>query len=264
MVITGGDGFIGTNFIERHGGISYDLVNGQDVRDFDQLCQYLSGQDVLIHLAASPGVPQSIDDPGNDFSHNVIGTWRALEAARQTGIQRVIFASSGSVQNARSPYAAGKASGEAYMMAYRESYGMSTLSLRFSNVYGPYSEDKTSVVASMIKSPEIIVKGDGYQTRDFIHVFDVVDAIASCVDSDYTGVLNIATGIQTSINQVAYSIAKKMKKEVRHDAPSKGDVRSNPVDITRAKCNLGWEPEIGLWDGLDNTVDWFKEYKYAS
>jgi len=259
MVITGGDGFIGTNFIERYGGVSYDILNGDDIRSLEDLCDSVMGHECIIHLAASPGVPQSIDDPIHDFSHGAFGTINVLEAARRTGVGRVIYASSGSVNKITSPYAAGKAGGEAYMAAYKEAFDIRTLSLRFSNVYGPHSENKTSVVTSMIKSPEIVVNGDGYQTRDFIHVYDVVDAIDLAIDSDITGVLNVATGIQTSINQVAYSIAKKAGKRVAHNPPSKGDVRSNPVDITRTMQNLGWEPKIGLWDGLDQTVEWFND-----
>jgi UDP-glucose 4-epimerase len=263
MVVTGGEGFIGRNVLEILEGESSDLKSGQDIRNLGDLCDSFVGSETVIHLAASPGVPQSIENPQNDFEHNVIGTWNVLEAARQTGIQRVIFASSGSVKTCKSPYAAGKASGEAFMKAYLESYDIQTLSLRFSNVYGPFSEHKTSVVANMLKGEVIDVKGSGYQTRDFIHVWDVADAIEACIDSDVTGVLNIASGVQTSINQIAYAIAKRTGKEVIHSAPSKGDVRSNEVSITRTKQNINWHPRVDLWEGLDRLIDGHIELEIA-
>jgi len=257
-IITGDKGFIGSRLRHIHGGMGYDLKAGQDIRNYIQLNDAIKGMDVVVHLAASPGVVQSINAPLMDFDHNVHGTINVLEAARQNKVRRVVLISSAAADDPKNPYGAAKGCMEAYAKAYSECYGMNILCLRFSNVYGPGSVDKDSCVALFCKQAlhgDICVEG-GQQERDFIHIDDVVNGIIAAAYSDIVGVINICSGKQYSIKHVADRIADKMQSKVRIATPRAGDHTPPP----RSPAVVGeWHPIIELESGLDETIKYFED-----
>jgi UDP-glucose 4-epimerase len=213
---------------------------------------------------------------------NILGTLNALEAARAAGVRRFVFASSGAALGEQepplherlpprplSPYGASKLAGEAYCSAYARCFAIEAVALRFANAYGPLSDHKTSVIAKLIgealdgKPWEI--HGDGGQTRDFIHVEDVAQAIrlAASVEAIGGEVFQIATGVETTIADLA---AKLRSRLLRHGQqapgivpapPRTGDVRRSVYDTAKAQTRLGWRAQIGLDEGLERTVSWF-------
>jgi len=253
------------------GVLSMDLIIG-DIRDQDVVSQAVKGVDAVVHLAAHTSVVESLENPKEDWDVNVNGTLNILEACRRNGVSKFIFASSNAavgeqthpidysrVPQPLSPYGASKLAGEAFCSAYYHSFGLKTVSLRFANCYGPYSEHKPSIIPRLLKwakeEKPFIIYGDGNQTRDFIHVDDVCQAICLAlmanIDS-YGSVFQIGTGIETSINNLAESIRQIAgnRSEIIHEPEKKGEVKRNFSDITKARTMLGFEPKIKLGEGL--------------
>ncbi len=213
---------------------------------------------------------------------NVIGTFNMLEAARRKHVKKFIFGSSGAtigeveppiheekVPRPVSPYGASKLAGEAYCSAYFRTFGIKTVSLRFGNVYGPLSKHKNSVVAKFFKqafSGETLeIYGDGNQTRDFIYIDDLIQAIILSVKSDVGGkVFQIATYKETTVNEIANKIKNIMENKIGkkvsivHGQSRLGDVKRNYSDISKAKRILGFSPEFDLDKGLRNTFEYFR------
>lgn len=298
VLVTGGSGFIGKNLVNtlissRRRVTVYDLVQfpqldrydqGEvasalgDILDLDRLVDQMRGHDSVVHLAAQTGVPNSVKDPLADCRINVIGTLNVLEAARRSGIKRVVFASSSAPLGRQtppatedkaplpvSPYGASKLAGEGYCLAYHGSFGLETVVLRFSNVYGPEAGHKESVVAKFIKEiiagRSITIDGDGQQTRDFIFTGDLCRAIVCALETTNTGeIYQIASGVETSISSLASSITEISGRnvEVITGETRVGDVRRNYSEISKAKNMLGWSPEIHLQQGLETTWNWFQ------
>jgi len=258
-----------------------ELVAG-DIGDAGLVERVTAGMDVIVHLAANTGVGPSVADPRFDCVTNVIGTLNCLEACRRTGVRRFVFASSGAPvgeceppiheelpAHPVSPYGASKLAGEAYCSAYWRSFGIETVALRFGNCYGPLSSHKSSVVAKFIRealagqSWEIF--GDGRQTRDFIYVGDIVDAIVRSGTTDGIGgeVFQIATNAETTVLELSAKLSDALARHgvaaagTQHGAARVGDVRRNYSDTRKAQRMLGWRPEVGLDEGLDRTVTWF-------
>ena len=198
-----------------------------DVRDAEFANLAVAGMDVVVHLAANTGVAPSVADPYYDCTTNVLGTLNYLEACRHHGVKRFVFASSGAPvgecepplheelpAHPVSPYGASKLAGEAYCSAYKHSYGIDTVALRFGNCYGPLSNHKNSVVAKFIRDAlgglSWEIYGDGRQTRDFIYVEDVVSAIINAATKDGVGgeVFQIATGSETTVSELAQLLAE--------------------------------------------------------
>lgn len=259
-----------------------ELVVG-DILDAPLLAQAARGADIVVHLAASTGVQPSIDNPRADCQANVIGTLNALEAARAADATRFVFASSGAPLGAAeppvherlaprpmSPYGASKLAGEGYCSAYAHAFGLATVALRFGNVYGPRSTHKGSVVAKFIRramaGQDLEIFGDGGQTRDFIHVEDLVRAVLAAASAADVGgeVFQIASHRETSVGELAEMLAPILAAagygpaRVRHAAPLKGEMRRSVADTTKARERLGWDARIPLADGLAATVAWFK------
>lgn len=264
-----------------------ELVVG-DVRNEETCLKCCKGVDIIVHLAANPGVALSVENPKTDMEANVLGTFNMLEAARKNNVRRFIFASSGApvgeveppiheekVPKPVSPYGASKLAGEAYCSAYYRSFGIKTISLRFGNVYGPRSTHKNSVIAKFIKNAllgkPLEVYGDGNQTRDFIFIDDLIRAIILSVNSDIGGeIFQIATCSETTVNNIADKIKRSIERqtdktvEVIYGSPRAGDVKRNYSDISKAKKMLGFEPRVNLTEGLKVTFDWFissEEYR---
>lgn len=258
-----------------------ELIVG-DILNFDICLKASTGIDIIVHLAANTGVAPSVDNPRQDMESNIIGIFNMLEAARERDVSHFIFASSGApvgeieppiteekAPRPVSPYGASKLAGEGYCSAYYRTYGIKTVSLRFSNVYGPLSGHKNSVVARFFKQAldgePLEIYGDGRQTRDFIYIEDLIRAIILASVTVHGGeVFQIATNRETTINEIAEMIRDIVNPvtgkalQVSHTAQRRGDVLRNYADISKAERVLGYSPKMGLTEGLQLTFDYFR------
>jgi UDP-glucose 4-epimerase len=268
-----------------------ELIVG-DIRDIETCLQVCEGINIVVHLAANTGVTLSVNDPRQDMEVNVTGTFNMLEASRYKRVDKFIFASSGAplgeveppidekkAPRPVSPYGASKLAGEAYCSAYYKTYGLRTVALRFGNVYGPRSKHKNSVVAKFIKralaGKPLEIYGNGEQTRDFIYIKDLIQAILLAatysplkmrpreVDSPWGEVFQIATYRETQVIEIAEKIKNLIEGEtgrtvdVVYKKPRVGDVKRNVSNITRAQNILGYKPNFDLEEGLKYTFDYF-------
>jgi len=265
-----------------------ELVVG-DIRDAELAGRVTAGMDIVVHLAANTGVGPSVADPRLDCITNVIGTFNYLDACRRNGVPRLVFASSGApigeceppiheelAPHPVSPYGASKLAGEAYCSAYKRSFGIDTVALRFGNCYGPLSKHKGSVVAKFIREALAgqpwEIYGDGRQTRDFIFVEDIAEAIIRSATVEGIGgeVFQIATSAETTVLELATKLEDVLRRNgiapigVRHGDMRVGDVKRNFSDTRKAKRMLGWSARVGLDEGLDRTVKWFLSRDHAA
>jgi len=301
VLVTGGAGFIGVNLgrllaaagartiaydsfvtgrVSDAEAAGYDDIVAGDIRDADALASAARGVDAIVHLAARTGVVDSVEDPRGDAEVNVMGTLNALLAARDGGAGAFVFASSGAplgsveppgheglAPRPLSPYGASKLAGEGLCSAFSGSYGISATALRFTNVYGPFSYHKGSVVALCLKRimdrEPLVVYGDGEQTRDFLYVDDLCAAVVAAIVQRPTGGLyQLGTGTETSVNQLMVLLAELMADagvEVVHEPERPGEIRRAFSDISRAKTDLGYAPDTPLVQGLRTTADWFRQ-----
>ncbi len=263
-----------------------DLLLG-DIRDKAVVNRGVQGIDAVVHLAAHTGIIKSLENPAEHFDINVAGTVNVLEACRHNSVGKFIFASSNAAVGQQvppvdelklpkpiSPYGAAKLTGEALCSAYYQSYGIKAAALRFAGCYGPYSEHKTSVVISFMKlvkeGKQITIYGDGNQTRDFIQVEDVCQAIYFCLAKPETGkvpqdcwgeVFQVATGVETTINGLVDLIGTVTGRAVVkvHQPERKGEIRRNYSDISRAGAVLGFKPVVTLQQGLRDLSEWLNQ-----
>ena len=258
-----------------------ELVVG-DVLDEELALRITENIDVIVHLAANTGVAPSVKNPRLDCYTNIIGIFNYLEAARINKIPRFIFASSGAPlgevdppiheelnPHPVSPNGASKLAGEGYCSAYSRSFGIDTVVLRFGNVYGPGSIHKSSIVAKFISQAiagdTLVIFGDGMQTRDFIYIDDLIDALISSANLENIGgeVFQIASGMETTIKEMTHNLINAMKKAgVKNirviNAESRiGDVKRNYSDTSKAKIRLNWQPKVNQNEGLLKTVEYF-------
>ena len=254
----------------------------EDICDSDAMIRCFAGADHVVHLAANTGVAPSVENPRFDCMTNVIGILNCLEAARLHNVDKFVFASSGAPigeqeppQNERmparpaSPYGASKLAGEGYCSAYFHCFGINTVGLRFGNVYGPGSAKKESVVAKFIKralnNQPLEIFGDGSQTRDFIYLQDLLDAIlASLTKNDIGGELfQIASAKEVTVSEVvdhlkrAFEMRNLLLPEIMYSEARVGDVKRNYSDTRKARDQLGWRAKTPLSDGVINTLDYF-------
>jgi UDP-glucose 4-epimerase len=264
-------------------GNKVNLIQG-DVRDIEVCLKAVEGADVVFHEAAQINPVLAVEDPSYDFEINARGTLNMLEAARKKDVKKFIFASTNVYANPKylsidenhpidllSPYAASKLSGEAYCIVYNNTYGLKAVRLRYTNIYGPRqrsTKNKSGVITifieSVLKGTRPIIFGDGEQTRDFIYVSDVVQANILAAESGrgQSGAFNIGFGQETSINTLANIILKIADREdlVPEKGPGRAaDFKRCMVDITKARKELGFNPETTLEIGLKSTIDWWKE-----
>ena len=300
VAVTGGAGFIGAQtcraLLEAGHRVTAvdDLSHGRrealppgvelvvlDVRA-PQLAEELAGRkpDAVLHLAAQMDVRRSVADPVHDASVNVLGTVNALEAASRAGARRFVFASSGGAvygeqsefpareehpRRPASPYGVSKLCGEEYLELKRRG-GLSAASLRYANVYGPGQDPlgEAGVVAiflhRMLSGGEPVINGDGEQTRDFVYVDDVARANLLALTGSAGGPLNVGTGCETSVNELARKLARAAGygRPIAHAPPAPGEQRRSCIDPGAARARLGWEPSVGLDEGLQRTADWFR------
>lgn len=257
------------------------LVRG-DIRDLATLREACLDMDIFVHLAANTGVPNSVANPDIDFEANTRGTFNALRASHDAGMKRFIFASSGApagnakppvteetVPHPISPYGASKLAGEAYCSAWHHCFGLATVALRFSNVYGPWSGHKTSVVAKFLNAAlsgkDWEIYGDGSQTRDFIYVDDLVEAIARAAQTPGIGgeIFQISTGHETSLAELAACLASTLKKagvpapSIRLEKARPGDMPKNYALPAKAIQMLDWRAQTDLQKGISKTFEWY-------
>lgn len=258
-----------------------ELVVG-DILDEKLAMEVSQGIDVIVHLAANTGVGPSVEDPRSDCYSNVIGTFNYLEACRINQVPRFVFASSGAPAgeveppiheelpaHPVSPYGASKLAGEGYCSAYARSYGVDTVCLRFGNVYGPGSVHKSSVVAKFIRqaldAETLEIYGDGTQTRDFIYIDDLIDAVLKAASVPGIGgeVFQIATNRETTVGEMTEQLVEILQdcgvKDIKviNGETRVGDVKRNFSDTSKAKQRLGWQTTENLSTGLRKTVDYF-------
>jgi len=238
--------------------------------------------DAILHLAAQGGVNRSWRDPASDAVNNVLATVNVLQAAVDARVPRLVFASSGGAlygdsptlptsedapQAPRSPYGSSKAACEVYVAMFARTRGLAALSLRYGNVYGPGQDGtgEAGVVAisaeRLLSGRAPVVRGDGQQTRDFVNVSDVATANVLGLRSTVTGALNVATGVETPVQQVVAWIAEAAGfggEIVREPAPP-GEVRRSALDASRARERLGWGAQIQLRPGLRHTYTHFRD-----
>ena len=285
-LVTGGAGFIGSTLVEKlleqdemvvvvdnesantHEETYWndDAINiKMDVND-PALKNAVTGIDRIFHLAADISIPYSIKNPVGTYANNVHGLLNVLEVARKSDIKNVVFSSTAAIYGLTdkvcvetdtpdplNPYSVSKLAGEHLMKMYNDLYGIKTVSLRYFNVYGPRQSNTgqyAPVVGIFQKQKEqhsaLTIVGDGKQTRDFIHVSDVAAANILVSESDATGVYNVGTGVEYSVNQIADMISDVQ----RNIPPRVGEARRSLADSSKLQ-SLGWKPQIKLEDWVN-------------
>ena len=255
-----------------------------DIRDANTTRQAMEGVSIVYHEAAIPSVPRSVADPQLSHDVNVNGTFNVLMAARDAGVKRVIFAASSSaygdtevlpktetmLPNPLSPYAAAKLVGELYCQTFTRVYGLETVALRYFNVFGPrqdptspYSGVISKFVTALLNNEAPTIFGDGEQSRDFTYIANVVDANLRAAEApEAVGqVMNLGIGQRITLNQLFEELQKIIGTNLKPNySPTRaGDVRHSLADIARAENLLGYCPLVGLAEGLEYTVDWYRE-----
>jgi UDP-glucose 4-epimerase len=239
--------------------------------------------DLVVHLAAQISVRSSVTDPVRDAESNVLGTVRLLEAVGRHGSAKVVFATSGGCiygqpdvaalpvtedhpTEPHSPYGASKLTGELYLRTFAHLDGLRWTSLAFANVYGPRQDPagEAGVVAifaeQMLTDGPCTIFGDGQQTRDFVHVDDVVEAVVRSFDGGDGARINVGTGVRTSVDDLFEQMAEIIgyqRAPVRREA-RQGELEHISLDTRRAERLLGWRHQVGLGEGLAETIDWVR------
>jgi UDP-glucose 4-epimerase len=305
-LVTGGAGFIGSNLVRTLGEQGWqvrvldNLATGRlenltdvlnhvdfieaDVRDLDAVRRATEGVEVVFHQAALPSVPRSVKDPLATNEVNVTGTLNVLLAARDHRVRRVVVASSSSVYGNTpvlpksedlkpspiSPYAVSKLAQELYARSFWELYGLSTVCLRYFNVFGPRQDPRSEYAAvvprfigALLSGRSPIIYGDGNQSRDFTYVADVVAAnlLAAGAEGVHGEVFNVAGGRETTVNELLAAVQEVVGASVvpEYREPRPGDVRHSRADVSKARRLLGFVPRWDLKAGLRETVRWFEE-----
>jgi UDP-glucose 4-epimerase len=302
IVVTGGAGFIASHVVDAYIECGHevfildDLSTGQkpnvnpkaklhqaDIADAKsaKLIERIK-PDVLSHHAAQMDVRHSVADPLFDARVNILGFVNMLEACKNAGVKKVIFASSGGAVYGEqetfpaaeehrtcpaSPYGVSKRAGELYLSYYREAFGLPYIALRYGNVYGPRQSSKgeAGVVAIFIslllagKNP--VINGDGKQTRDYVYVGDVVNANVAALESSYAGEINIGTGQETDVLTIFELLRQGAGSKVApvHGPAKAGEQRRSCLSANLAVEVLGWRPQVSLREGLERTVTYYRE-----
>ena len=258
-----------------------ELLTG-DLADSHVATQAVAGVDYVLHQAAIPSVPRSVQDPLTSNRANIDATLSLLVAARDAGVKRVVYAGSSSAYgdtptlpkredmpvNPQSPYALQKYVGEQYMQLFTRLYGLETVTIRYFNVFGPrqdpgsaYSGVISLFLRALTEGRQPTIHGDGEQTRDFTYVANVVDGVLRAVEAPAASghVINVATGSRVSLNALLHTLHALVGTTgaPRYDATRPGDVRDSQADITKAEQLLGYRPLVPLEEGLKQTLAWF-------
>ncbi|MEA2376647.1 MAG: UDP-glucose 4-epimerase [Thermoleophilaceae bacterium] len=302
-LVTGGAGFIGSNLVDallargddvtviddlstgKRANLDQALANGAevielDVRDAEAVADAVARvtPEVIFHMAAQIDVRKSVADPALDSRVNVEGTINVLSAAQAAGVRRVVNTSTGGAIYGEgriipapedhpvapeAPYGLSKFCAENYCALFTRLHGLSTISLRYGNVYGPRQDPlgEAGVIAifcgALLEGERPKIFGDGKQTRDYVFVGDVVDANLRAADSDATGAFNVGRGVQTSVLDIVEALAAQSSNgfEADHAPARSGEVQHIALDASRSKAELGWEAQVDLDQGLARTLD---------
>jgi nucleoside-diphosphate-sugar epimerase len=304
-LVTGGAGFIGSHLAEalvRRGErvrvadsfitgkrenlahiAGVELIEG-DLADLSVAQRAVAGMDYVLHQAAIPSVPRSVQDPITSNRANIDASLNVLVAARDAGVRRVVYAGSSSAYGNTptlpkvetmgtaplSPYALQKLVAEQYCQMFTRLYGLETVTIRYFNVFGPrqdpsspYSGVISLFIRALVERRQPTIYGDGEQTRDFTYVANVVDGVLrACTAPDASGeVINVATGGRISLNDLFRTLKTLTGASVDpiYADTRAGDVRDSQADINKAQKLLGYEPSVTLEQGLDATVAWFRK-----
>ena len=308
-LVTGGAGFIGSNISRalaergeqvrildnfatgREENIAdlvehkkVELIRG-DITDGETVARAVKGVDFVLHQAAIPSVPRSIEDPLGGDHVNVHGTVTVLHAAHKAGVKRVVFAASSSAYGEKtpgepkvetmlpaplSPYAAAKLACEYYLQAFYHSYGLETVALRYFNIFGPRQDPKSqyaavipNFVTAALHGKPATIYGDGQTSRDFCFVENAIEAnVLACTAKGAPGeVFNIACGESTSLTETVDIIAGIVGKKIApiHEAARTGDIKYSLADIGKAKKILGYSGRIKFAEGLERTIAWYRQ-----
>jgi nucleoside-diphosphate-sugar epimerase len=311
ILVTGGGGFIGSHLVERllRGGHAVrvldnfatgkrenllefvnhiELVEG-DIQSYERVHTAVRGRDVVLHQAALPSVPRSVQDPLTSNAANVIGTLNVLLASRDENVRRVVFASSSSIYGANptlpkqeelaslpmSPYAVAKLAGEGYCRSFHQVFGLDTVALRYFNVFGPrqdplsqYAAVIPNFITALLASEQPVIYGDGEQSRDFTYVENVVEANMLAMNAEGVAgkVFNIAAGDRLSLNRLLEHLGQLMDRpvEARYEPGRPGDVPHSHADVSAAEVELGYRPEISVEEGLRRTIAWYERQAEVS
>ena len=265
-----------------------DFVHGS-LADEASLKKAIEDVELVFHEAAIPSVPRSVENPRQTHVASVESTFSLLLAARDHKVRRVVYAASSSAYGDQptlpkvetmlpeplSPYAVAKLVGEHYCQVFTRVYGLETVSLRYFNVFGPrqdpsshYSGVVSRFISDLLGGKRLAIYGDGEQSRDFTYIQNVVDANVKAAESakGIGQVINIANGERISLNQLLdelKSLTGKPDVVADYQEPRAGDVKHSLADITRARDLLGFEPRVGLRPGLELTIDWWKNSRFA-
>jgi UDP-glucose 4-epimerase len=301
-LVTGGAGFIGSHVVDallargnevtvlddlstgRRDNLEAALAAGAelvelDVRDQEAVVELCirTQPEVVYHLAAQIDVRKSTADPAFDARINVEGTINVLEGARRSGVRRFVNTSTGGAIYGEgrimpapedhpvapeSPYGQSKFAAEGYCELFRRLHGLSTVSLRYGNVYGPRQDPlgEAGVIAifcgKLLEGGQPTVFGDGLQTRDYVYVGDVVEANLRAAESSADGAFNIGRGVETTVLELIEALAPMASDgfEAQHVPERPGEIRHIALDCARARGELGWEPAVGLEEGLEHTL----------
>lgn len=302
VLVTGGAGFIGSHVCDvfvraGHEVIALDNLSGGRKENLDPRVRLevldIRGPEaaallraerpqVLCHLAAQMDVRRSVEDPRFDAEANILGFLNLLEAARTSGVRKVVFSSTGGAIYGEqdvfpapeshptrpvSPYGVSKAAGELYLGFYRAQYGLPYVALRYANVYGPRQNPhgEAGVVAiftqRLLADQECTIYGEGRQTRDFVYVEDVARANLLAVEKELMGPVNIGTGVETDVNRLYSLLARAagVDRPAVHAPARPGEQLRSCVDSGLARRELGWQPTVELAEGLRRTVAFFRE-----
>ncbi len=303
ILVTGGAGFIGSHLVDAlvaagHTVVVVDnLVTGK--KEYvnkkaklkklnianSKLGKVFDAErpEAVFHLAAQIDISRSVSNPVWDAEQNIIGTINVLSSSQRIGVKKVIFSSSAAVYGdngvvpttedspllAPSPYGIGKLAGEKYLEYYYQTFQLPFVALRYANVYGPRQngQGEGGVVAifserAVMHNP-LTIYGDGSQTRDFVFVDDVVQANFKALNATQSGIYNIGTGVETSINNLAENVMTlaNMSAGVTHGAARPVDQQRSALDYSKAKQELGFIPIVDLETGIQKTIAWFKDKK---
>lgn len=275
------------NLAEING--DFEFIEG-DLNDADKLAKAVDGIEIVFHQAALPSVPRSVADPVETHNACVNATFNLLVKAKESGVRRFIYAASSSaygdqptlpkVETMRpeplSPYAAAKLMGEYYCSVFNRVYGLETLSLRYFNVFGPrqnpssqYSGVISRFIDALMKDETPIIYGDGEQSRDFTFIANVVNANikASQATSGFGEVMNAANGERITLNElleVLKKITRRQDATAQYLEERKGDVKHSQADNAAAVSTIGYEKLVDLEEGLERTIEWWKNSRFAS
>jgi nucleoside-diphosphate-sugar epimerase len=301
-LVTGGAGFIGSHLAEellrrghrvrvadnfvtgKRGNIAHlcsaEVLEG-DLADTAFAERAVANVDYVLHQAAIPSVPRSVEDPWTSNRANVDATLSVLMASRKAGVKRVVYAASSSAYgntptlpkreempvSPRSPYALQKLVGEHYCRIFTELYGLPTVCTRYFNVFGPrqdpsspYSGVISLFTSALLAGRRPVIYGDGQQTRDFTYVANVVNGVLLACDAPNIAgeMMNLATGGRISLNDLVRALNAVIGTNIQpiYKQARAGDVRDSQADIAKASALLGYRPTVSLQDGLATTVDW--------